>query len=218
MLRSLQFIILAIVFIVLPLFGYIFYRNILYQIDQFFGAFNSHPCTFSSRDPISGETSEWDLTGLSRTVDQCPSGTKCRDYAVAREDEVFFLNVCRHTMQKPQPCRELLGDNGVKPAIGYQTADGVCYRMGQLSGPQWGLLDRRHPEMGLKLTYTGGSKCDGDTDRSTEFRFECDANAGVRTPSARPSLPARPPPPVKCRDRRRRLPPQPPAATAGREG
>ena len=175
-----QFIILGIIFVVLPLFGYIFYRNILFQIDQFFGAFNSHPCTFSSRDPISGETSEWDLTALSRTLDQCPSGTKCRDYSVAREDEVFFMNVCRHTMQKPQPCRDLLGDNGVTPAMGYQTADGVCYRMGQLAGAQWGLLDRRHPEMGLKLTYTGGSQCDGDTDRSTEYRFECDADAGVR--------------------------------------
>mmetsp|Transcript_19699 Transcript_19699/g.54783 ORF Transcript_19699/g.54783 Transcript_19699/m.54783 type:complete len:280 (-) Transcript_19699:16-855(-) len=154
----------------------------MFQIDEFWGSLNSHPCTYSYRNSISGEVSEWDLSPLSRTLNQCPSGTKCRDYSVAREDEVFFMNVCRNTMQKPQPCVELLGDSGVPPAVGYQTADGVCYRMGKMSASKWGLLDRKHPEMGLKLTYTKGSQCDGDTDRSIEYRFECDANAGVGRP------------------------------------
>ena len=163
----------------MPLFGYIFYRHIAFQIDQLLGAFNSHPCTFSSTDRISGEVRDWDLTGLSRTQDQCPSGTLCRDYSVAREDEVFYMNVCRHTMQKPSACKELLGADSVPAAVGYQTADGVCYLMGRLANSKWGLLDQRHPEMGVKLTYSGGSQCDGDTDRSTEYRFECDPDAGV---------------------------------------
>ncbi|KAJ1479679.1 hypothetical protein T484DRAFT_1813393, partial [Baffinella frigidus] len=57
------------------------------------------------------------------------------------------------------------------------TGDGVCYYMGQLRTGKWSLLDPRHPGVGLKLTYTGGSECDGDTDRSTEFHFECNPEA-----------------------------------------
>jgi hypothetical protein len=67
----------------------------------------------------------------------------------------------------------------VQASIGYQTGDGVCYYMGKLRSGRWSLLDPRHPEAGLKLTYTGGSPCDGDTRRSTQFHFECNPDAGV---------------------------------------
>ncbi len=35
-------------------------------------------------------------------------------------------------------------------------------------------LTCRNPSAGLKLTYRGGSQCDGSTDRSTHYHFECD--------------------------------------------
>ena len=60
-------------------------------------------------------------------------------------------------------------------------------------GFRWSLLDQRHPEVGLRLLYTGGSRCgrnrgqrekkrdgtDGEVaERSTEFHFECNRKAG----------------------------------------
>lgn len=78
-------------------------------------------------------------------------------------------------MEKPRECTRLYGGNSNVPrSVGYQTADGVCYYMGQLATGKWSLLDKRNPEKGLKLTYTGGSQCDGSTDRSTHYHFECD--------------------------------------------
>ncbi len=34
------------------------------------------------------------------------------------------------------------------------------------------------------MTYTGGARCDGYTERSTSFHFECDPMAGIGEPSA----------------------------------
>eukprot|EP00802_Teleaulax_amphioxeia_P015337 Tamp_15426.p1 GENE.Tamp_15426~~Tamp_15426.p1 ORF type:complete len:165 (-),score=9.34 Tamp_15426:90-584(-) len=56
--------------------------------------------------------------------------------------------------------------------------------MGQLRTGRWSLLDPRRPEAGLKLTYSGGSKCDESTHRSTQFHFECNPDAGRGEPVA----------------------------------
>ena len=56
--------------------------------------------------------------------------------------------------------------------------------MGILRTGKWSLLDPRRPEAGLKLSYTGGSPCDGDTRRSTHFHFECNRDAGHGEPIA----------------------------------
>jgi len=79
----------------------------------------------------------------------------------------------------------LYGSKDLVPkAVGYQTADGVCYSMGDLSTGQWSLLNNKKPRQGLKLTYTGGSQCDGFTYRSVEYHFECDPTAGIGVPRA----------------------------------
>lgn len=101
---------------------------------------------------------------------------------VHRQDEDFHFNVCGNAVRKPSECVRLLGESNVRKAIGYQTADGVCYYMGLLSTGKWSLLDRRRPSQGVKLTYTGGSQCDGATQRSTQFQFDCNRRAGLGRP------------------------------------
>ena len=57
-----------------------------------------------------------------------------------------------------------------------QTGLGVRFAVDHSSGfawLTWVVVGSRRPEAGLKLKYTGGSQCDGDTQRSTEYRFEC---------------------------------------------
>mmetsp|Transcript_22926 Transcript_22926/g.35877 ORF Transcript_22926/g.35877 Transcript_22926/m.35877 type:complete len:184 (-) Transcript_22926:126-677(-) len=56
--------------------------------------------------------------------------------------------------------------------------------MGDVSTPKWGLLSPGQPNLGVKLSYTHGSRCDGYTRRSTHFHFECDPLAGVGGPLA----------------------------------
>mmetsp|Transcript_12309 Transcript_12309/g.30144 ORF Transcript_12309/g.30144 Transcript_12309/m.30144 type:complete len:324 (+) Transcript_12309:64-1035(+) len=181
-----EIITLGILFVVLPLAGFFAYRTIAAQISEILNSFNSHPCLYSHRDNISGEKMDWDLTALSRSRDNCGAGaTACRDYSVAREDETFYMNVCKFVMAKPQQCVQLYGGAANVPrSVGYQTADGVCYYMGQLGTGKWSLLDRKNPSAGLKLSYKGGSQCDGQTDRSTHYHLECDPSAGVGRPLA----------------------------------
>ena len=102
-----------------------------------------------------------------------------------REDETFYFNVCRNTMDIPAACEDVFGSKRRVPrAIGYQTADGVCYKMGDVATARWSVLDGHNPFAGVKLRYSGGSRCDGYTQRSTEFRFECDRAMGVGRPIA----------------------------------
>lgn len=131
------------------------------------------------------DRTEYDLSALARGKSACSNNPRaCQDYHVHRNDNDFYLNVCNDVMHKPAECVDLFGDQNVLRSIGYQTADGVCYYMGQLRTGRWSLLDPRHPGVGLKLRYTGGSECDGDTDRSTEFHFECNPEAGKGEPVA----------------------------------
>lgn len=181
-----EFITLGVLFVALPLVGIFAYRTIAAQLSEILNSFSSHPCLFSHRDRISGEKLDWDLTALSRSRDNCGAGTTaCRDYSVTRQDEIFYMNVCKFVMSKPNQCVQLYGGpSNVPRSVGYQTADGVCYYMGQLSTAKWSLLDKRNPSAGVRLSYTGGSQCDGQTDRSTHYHFECDPSAGVGRPLA----------------------------------
>eukprot|EP00283_Hemiselmis_rufescens_P019799 CAMPEP_0173459894 /NCGR_PEP_ID=MMETSP1357-20121228/62200_1 /TAXON_ID=77926 /ORGANISM="Hemiselmis rufescens, Strain PCC563" /LENGTH=295 /DNA_ID=CAMNT_0014427401 /DNA_START=59 /DNA_END=942 /DNA_ORIENTATION=+ len=181
-----EIITFGILFLALPVFGILAYRTIAFQIAEVMNSFNSHPCIFSHTDRISGDVKNWDLTGLSRSRENCGAGAKsCKDYSVVREDETFYMNICRFVMNKPNQCTQLYGGAANVPrSIGYQTADGVCYYMGQLATGKWSLLDKRNPSAGVKLTYRGGSQCDGSTDRSTHYHFECDPTAGVGRPVA----------------------------------
>ena len=49
---------------------------------------------------------------------------------------------------------------------------------------KWSLLDSNDPKKGVKLKYTGGARCDGYTERSVAYHFECNAMAGVGEPLA----------------------------------
>jgi hypothetical protein len=49
---------------------------------------------------------------------------------------------------------------------------------------KWSLLDSNNLEKGVKLKYTGGARCDGQTERSVAYHFECNAMAGVGEPVA----------------------------------
>mmetsp|Transcript_71779 Transcript_71779/g.149914 ORF Transcript_71779/g.149914 Transcript_71779/m.149914 type:complete len:330 (+) Transcript_71779:213-1202(+) len=174
--------ILLLLIVAVPLIGWQAYRKITFQFTEIMTAITSHPCSVQILDG-----SEYDLTGLGRTKADCDNGDQksCLDYHVHRNDDDFYLNVCKNVMRKPAECSNLFGgDRNVHPSIGYQTADGVCYYMGQLRTGRWSLLDSSRPEAGLKLTYTGGSQCDGSTERSTEYRFECNADAGKGEPVA----------------------------------
>eukprot|EP00287_Rhodomonas_sp_CCMP768_P008112 CAMPEP_0196748280 /NCGR_PEP_ID=MMETSP1091-20130531/72961_1 /TAXON_ID=302021 /ORGANISM="Rhodomonas sp., Strain CCMP768" /LENGTH=328 /DNA_ID=CAMNT_0042095567 /DNA_START=85 /DNA_END=1071 /DNA_ORIENTATION=+ len=177
-----ELVILCLLIIAVPLIGWQVYRKVTLQFTEIMTALTSHPCTVQVLDG-----SEYDLTGLGRSKEACNNGdsTSCLDYHVHRDDNDFYLNVCKNVMRKPAECVNLFGgEREVKSSIGYQTADGVCYYMGQLRSGRWSLLDSRRPDAGLKLTYTGGSQCDGDTQRSTEYRFECNPEAGKGEPVA----------------------------------
>jgi hypothetical protein len=176
-----ELMILLLLVIAVPIIGWQIYRRVTFEFNELVTALSSHPCAFVYKDK-----KEYDLSDLSRSKSTCSSSDAeaCQDYHVHRVDNDFFFNVCSNAMRKPPECSELFGSQNVQPSIGYQTGDGVCYYMGQLRSGRWSLLDARRPEAGLKLTYTGGSPCDGDTRRSTQFHFECNPDAGKGEPVA----------------------------------
>jgi len=122
---------------------------------------------------------QWDLRGLKRERPQ-------RDYTVARDGWLFYLNVCGDTVRVPKVCSEKYGE-GVLRSPGYQTLskDGetACYYMGNVNTGVWGLLDESRPEEGLKLTYSSGTKCDARTGRSLEYHFVCDPRKSDSLPT-----------------------------------
>merc|ERR1712216_238814 len=176
-----ELMILLLLVLAVPIIGWQIYRRVTFEFDALVTALSSHPCAFVSKND-----KEYDLTDLSRSRSTCSSSDAegCQDYHVHRVDNDFYFNVCRNAMRKPPECADLFGEQNVHPSIGYQTGDGVCYYMGQLRSGRWGLLDPRNPQVGLKLTYSGGSPCDGDTRRSTQFHFECNPDAGKGEPVA----------------------------------
>lgn len=173
--------ILLLLVIAVPIIGWQIYRRVTFQFNELVTALTSHPCAYVYKDK-----QEYQLSDLSRARSTCSASDaeSCQDYHVHRVDNDFFFNVCTNAMRKPPECTDLFGSQNVQSSIGYQTGDGVCYYMGQLRTGRWSLLDARHPEAGLKLSYTGGSPCDGDTRRSTEFHFECNPDAGKGEPVA----------------------------------
>mmetsp|Transcript_11781 Transcript_11781/g.18495 ORF Transcript_11781/g.18495 Transcript_11781/m.18495 type:complete len:334 (+) Transcript_11781:63-1064(+) len=175
-----ELIILLLLIIAVPIIAWQAYRKVSFEFNEIMTALTSHPCTYIS--PV--DRVEYDLTSLSKKRGSCSSSNPqgCQDYKVHRQDDDFYLNVCSNVMRKPAECVNLFGERNVQSSIGYQTADGVCYTMGSLRTGKWSLLDNRHPEAGLKLTYTGGDQCDGRTERSTEFHFECNPDAGDGEP------------------------------------
>jgi len=173
----------ALVFVV-SLVGFTAHRSIYFQISEAGSGLAVHPCIFEHKSKIGGDIQDWDMSALSKDKTSCTT-KHCRDHSVTRGDEVFFLNVCRNTMNRPDECIGVYGaKKRVPKAIGYQTADGVCYKTGDVKTAKWSLLDPKDPKKGVKLKYTGGARCDGYTERSTEYRFECDPMAGYGEPLA----------------------------------
>jgi len=171
--------------LLLPIIGILAYRTILFQIHQMIGSVTKHACQYQRSSKLTGKVFDWDMETLSRAKGKCKEGHQCRDYHISRDDEVFYFNLCRNTMNIPQSCVDVFGGKKRVPkAVGYQTADGVCYKMGDVQTAKWSVLDGRNPWAGIKLRYSGGSRCDGYTQRSTEFRFECDRNGGLGMPIA----------------------------------
>jgi len=176
-----ELIVLLLLVVAVPLIGWQIYRKITFKFEELITALTSHPCAYVHRDKT-----EFDLTKLSKSRSTCSStdASSCLDYHLRREDSDFYFNVCNNVMRKPSQCNDLFGRQNVQSSIGYQVGDGVCYYMGQLRTGRWSLLDQRHPEVGLRLLYTGGSRCGRNRERSTEFHFECNRKAGKGGPVA----------------------------------
>ena len=139
-------------------------RSIYFQLSEATSGLSRHPCIFEHTSKIGSDMLDWDFSALSRDRARC-ADRRCRDHEVTRGDEVFFLNVCRNTMRRPDECIGVYKGQAkrVPQAIGYQTADGVCYKMGDVRTAQWALLDAADPRKGVKLKYTGGARCEGVT-------------------------------------------------------
>uniref|UniRef100_A0A6U6CFP7 Autophagy-related protein 27 n=2 Tax=Guillardia theta TaxID=55529 RepID=A0A6U6CFP7_GUITH len=170
--------------ILLAVIGFVGYYSIAFQLQEVEESMSSHPCVFEHHSKSTGNVYDWDLSQLQNSNEKCTT-RHCRDYSLTRGDEVFFFNICRNTMNLPDECIALYKDPSKIPrGIGYQTADGVCYKMGDASRARWSLLDPRRPSRGVKLDYGGGSRCDGKTSRSISFHFECDRTLSVGRPIA----------------------------------
>jgi len=105
--------------LLLPVVAILAYKGVSFQLAYFFDNIAVHPCTFQAKTQ-NGHTLQWDMSALPRAKSKCQTA-RCRDYAVAREDEVFYLNICGNTMNKPRECRQLYGgESRVPTSMGYQ--------------------------------------------------------------------------------------------------